>query len=373
MVAPIESRIVQRAVHDVLMRVPSIRRYAENPYSFGGVKKRSGNDLGAVPAAIQAVLDAIRDGATYVIRSDISAFFTRIPKPTVTALVAEATREQAFLDLFERAIAVELENLSSLRERLSVFPIYEIGVAQGNSLSPLLGNLLLYDFDREMNSGACRCLRYIDDFIVLAPDRQTAERQFSHGLSLLLRHGLEVSTEKTLRANPSQGFEFLGIRLANGTIGPSKGSRRRLLANVSDVLKVGARALRSHRKTGALAPSFSLIRTPYEASSIVQAWGSHYFFCKEKNILRQLDEHLDIMLRQYLGVYRDARDTADRKGRRQLIGVPLLEGLASRPFIWQAAAARRHSEAMPVCLQTLAPLPSENSAPLTALPISVTE
>ncbi len=50
-VAAIESRIVQRAIHDVLVEVPLIRRYAESPYSFGGVKKREGNMV-AVPGAI---------------------------------------------------------------------------------------------------------------------------------------------------------------------------------------------------------------------------------------------------------------------------------------------------------------------------------
>jgi retron-type reverse transcriptase len=148
-IAPIESRIVQRAIHDVLVEVPSIRRYAESPYSFGGVKKR-GPDRVAVPGAIKAVLAAIGEGARYVIRSDISAFFTRIPKPTVTAIIAEAIAEPKFIELFSQAIAVELENLASLREQASTFPIHEIGVAQGNCLSPLLGNLLLYDFDRQM-------------------------------------------------------------------------------------------------------------------------------------------------------------------------------------------------------------------------------
>jgi RNA-directed DNA polymerase len=147
-VAPIESRIVQRAIHDVLLGVPAILQYAENPYSFGGVRKQLGKDLGAVPAAIEAVLAGIKNGATYVIRSDISSFFTRISKPTVCAIVDGATHEPKFLELFRDAIKVELENLASLREHAGAFPIAEIGVAQGCSLSPLLGNLALSDFDR---------------------------------------------------------------------------------------------------------------------------------------------------------------------------------------------------------------------------------
>lgn len=333
-IAPIESRIVQRAIHDVLLTVPSIRQYTENPFSFGGVRKKQGKDLGAVPAAIQAVLSAIRDGASCVVRSDISSFFTKIPKPAVTQIVAEATNESEFVELFSQAITVELENLASLRLHMSAFPIHEIGVAQGNSLSPLLGNLLLRDFDREMNAGGCRCIRYIDDFLILGPDRASADREFSRALSFLSTHNLEVSIEKTLRSDIKKGFVFLGIQLENGAIRPSKESRKRLLDNISTILSDGASALRCHRKTGKIALPFSLIRTLTEVKGVVQGWGSHYSFCNEKNIFAQLDHRLTSMLRGYLGCYSDEIRRADDKARRHLLGVPLLEELAFRPFSW---------------------------------------
>ena len=226
-VAPIASRVVQRAIHDVLLEVPSIRQFAENPFSFGGVRRKLGK-LGAVPAAVQAVLEAIRSGSRYVVRSDISAFFTKIPKPVVTTIVANATQDAEFVDLFSRAIAVELENLASLRERMSDFPIHEIGVAQGNSLSPLLGNLFLCNFDQQMNTGVCRTLRYIDDFLIMAPTRALADGAFLRAVGLLSKLGLEVN-EKTLRSNSTEGFTFLGIDLENGAIRPSKNAKGRLL------------------------------------------------------------------------------------------------------------------------------------------------
>jgi RNA-directed DNA polymerase len=150
--SPVESRIVQRAIHDVLLDVPAIRQFAETPYSFGGVRKTNGAKYAAVPAAIRAVVDGVAAGLPCVVKSDISAFFTRVPKPTVTKIVSDAVPELAFMDLFGQAITVELSNLAELTRPTDLFPIYEIGVAQGNCLSPLLGNLLLYDFDR----GPCR-------------------------------------------------------------------------------------------------------------------------------------------------------------------------------------------------------------------------
>ena len=125
------------------------------------------------------MLDAIGDGCRYVIRSDIAKFFTCIPKSKVTQIVSSAVQDQEFVGLFEQAIAVELENMAQLRERAKAFPIEDIGVAQGNSLSPLLGNLFLYDFDQEFNKRpGVRCIRYIDDFIILAPSQEIAEITF---------------------------------------------------------------------------------------------------------------------------------------------------------------------------------------------------
>jgi RNA-directed DNA polymerase len=101
-VAKVESRIVQRAVHDVLVSVPAIEKFVHTPYSFGGIKKKKDDDLAAVPAAIRAVLDAIGAGCKFVIRSDTEKFFTRIPKSIVTEIVAKAVADDEFTELFSR-------------------------------------------------------------------------------------------------------------------------------------------------------------------------------------------------------------------------------------------------------------------------------
>jgi RNA-directed DNA polymerase len=116
-VAKVESRMVQRAIHDVLVSVPAIQKFVHTPYSFGGIKKKKDDDLAAVPAAIKAILGAIGEGSRFVVRSDISKFFTRIPKSQVTEIVAKAVNDPEFVDLFTRAIAVELENMAQLREQ----------------------------------------------------------------------------------------------------------------------------------------------------------------------------------------------------------------------------------------------------------------
>jgi RNA-directed DNA polymerase len=348
-IAPVESRIVQRAILNVLLNVPTLQEFHQNPYSFGGVKKQAGNDLAAVPAAINAVLAAISQGANFIIRSDVSSFFTRISKPAVTSIVAAATHDPDFVNLFSQAIAVELENLAFLREHASAFPIEEVGVAQGSSLSPFLGNILLSDFDAQMNAGTCRCIRYIDDFIILARDSQTAESQFKSAKKLLGQHGLSVSPEKTDRAKVSNGFEFLGIEMGNGRVAPSRESRVRLMNKIRDSLDVSSRAFRLHRAETPIPDSFSMTRTLSNLRGMILGWGNHYFFCNQKNLFAQLDQEVDRLLSAYFGNYKAVIQGKDAKFRRRLVGVPLLEELAFEPFEWPGKVQefKTNSNALP--------------------------
>ena len=334
-VAPVESRIVQRAIHDVLVSVPAIEKFVRTPHSFGGVKKGKDDGLAAVPAAIHAVLDAIGDGCKFVIRSDIAKFFTRIPKSVVTDIVSNAVGDKEFLELFTQAIAVELENMTQLREHAKAFPIEDIGVAQGNSLSPLLGNLFLYDFDLEFNKRSdVRCIRYIDDFIILARSKEMAETTFSEAQHMLETLGMSVSHDKTQRASVEAGFEFLGIELLNGFIRPCKRAQERLVETIELTLTESRKAFREHRKTGELASTLSLLDSLRKVGGVMQGWGKHYRFCNDTKCFEHLDQRVFALIKSYLAIYREERGKTDDAGRWRLLGIESLAQIEREPFVW---------------------------------------
>jgi retron-type reverse transcriptase len=335
-VAKVESRIVQRAIHDVLVSVPAIQQFIKTPHSFGGVKKAQKDEMTAVPAAIQAVLDAIESGATFIIRSDITSFFTRISKSAVTDIVSKAIDDDDFLALFSRAISVELANMAQLREHANAFPITDIGVAQGNSLSPLLGNIILHQFDAELNKNAdVRCIRYIDDFIILAPNRQVAENTFAKAKHILGKLGMSVSDKKTQKAQVQQGFEFLGIDLSNGFIRPSRKSQRRILDSIKSSVQESRKAFRSFHDTDVLDRSMSLLQTLTKVSGITQGWAKHYWFCNDATCLLRLDDKIGELIREYLAAYREEREKANNQSRWKLLGIEALIEIPRTPFIWK--------------------------------------
>lgn len=340
-VAGVETRIVQRAILDVLQGVAALQPYFRNPHSFGGIKRRQEDELAAVPAAIQAVLGAIGEGGRYVVCADISAFFTRISKSAVAEIVEVAVAEPEFMALFRRAIHVELSNLAALREHAVRFPTEDIGVAQGSALSPLLGNIILADFDARMNAGDCRCLRYIDDFIVIGPSAGAVMARVRLAKQILAALGMEFALDKTSpQAIPvTRRFEFLGIELNNGFIRPAAKARIRFLEKLRGTFDDGRKALVAYRNGQPLPKSAALLGTLKRADGIIQGWGKHYRFCNDGRCFETLDAEVVELVRDYLGFYGHERRGASATDAPAMLGVDLLATQERRPFVWPKLTA----------------------------------
>ena len=339
--APIEARIVQRSILEVLQSVVGLQPYLDTPYSFGGLRKgkpaegdRKRDNPAAVPAAIKAVLQAISDGARYYACADIKSFFTRVSKTHVTGIVAAAVGEPAFLSLFSKAIAVELSNMAELREKAAEFPIEEIGVAQGNSLSPLLGNIALAAFDVEMNDGDCRCIRYIDDFIILAPTKKAADSKLRKARILLDRLGMELSPEKSSRGGIAikDGLSFLGVEIMPGIIRPASKAQQRFLRSISDEFAKSRKAFADVQQGKPMARSSTLISTLKRVEGAVDGWGKHYWFCNDVHLLAALDVKVKASVRDFIGAYAEARRKLPMDKQHLLLGIPTLADQKRQPY-----------------------------------------
>ena len=66
----------------------------------------------------------------------------------------------------------------------------------------------------------------------------------------------------------------------------------------------------------------------------VNSWGRAYKFCNEKNAVSQLDDQIDVLLRDYLASYAAARRESSSSVRRRFLGIPSLVEVASEPFDW---------------------------------------
>lgn len=335
--SPIPDRIVQRAVLEVLQSNPAIEPYYRNPASFGGIK---GKGLG-VPGAIRAVYKAIQsDRVEFYIKSDIDSFFRNIPRSVVLAKISSVIPDSKFQCLLEKATHVELDNLASIGAAAKLFPSYEIGVAQGCCLSPLLGNILLDRFDRELNGRAITCIRYIDDFIILGSASSKVEAAFRSALRLLAEHGLtaydpKLVSDKASMGEIRHGFEFLGCNIRPGMISPGSRPRQRIIDAVKSALDKSQRLMDDPQEL--MQADLGAVATLEDVNNILLGWGNQYAFCNDREVLKMLDLKVNGLIENYWKAItgRYARFAAEKnlESSRRLLGVHLLKDSKFEPIV----------------------------------------
>jgi len=275
-------RVVQRCILDAFASDSIVASEAFQPLSFG-VPKRKGQKLAGVQAAIDALLKTIEAGGTHVIVADISSFFTRISKADAVERVSRFTTDERFLDLFSRAIAVDLANHAELWRHKDSFPYQDLGVGQGVCLSPFIGNLVLADFDRAMNSNDCRCIRYVDDIIIVAPSGRAASARYRMAVKLLAEKGMEFAADKT-RAVPcpvTEPFEYLGIEFDRGKMRPATKSRKSIVRRSQDVAAKSLLEIKRCKNPAEFDVAFSIPETLRKVSGMAKGWAQQYTFCND--------------------------------------------------------------------------------------------
>lgn len=106
------------------------------------------------------------------------------------------------------------------------------GVPQGGPLSPLLSNIVLDSFDRELERRGHRFARYADDVVVLVRSRRAGARVMASVTAWLRHHlKLEVNAEKSQVVGTSK-IRFLGFRFWGAKVCWTADTVRRLKAEV---------------------------------------------------------------------------------------------------------------------------------------------
>lgn len=338
--ANVEARIVQRSILDVLQSKTAIKKYLEVPTSFGAIRGKG------VPDAIKIAVEAIKGGATYYIKSDIQSFFTKIPLPVVINTIRESINDDEFIHLLERATKLEVANIKQIKkEYRHYFNFNEVGTPQGCCLSPLMGNILLHKFDNSMNDGDIKCLRYLDDFIILAPNERAAHAALKRALGLLSEYNLSAYDPKTDTKKASAGhvnskFEFLGVEFDKRTLRPSPANCNKIIAGIESILQESM-AVNFAEVENFSKEEFSMVKTFLRVHNKLKGWGNQYFFCNDIRFWGSMDKLIDekIMLyrKQYIKKLQhlEALPEEGWKKKRRQLGIHLLVDSNSKPISWE--------------------------------------
>ena len=199
-VASLIDRIVQRVLSDAVASAISFsdRSYAYRP--------------GKGPAkAVKRVLDEIRRGNFWIVRTDISSFFESIDQAILIERVKAEIEDPHIVELI--ALFVESGVMESLE-----YHDHTLGVHQGAPISPFLSNLYLDPFDRFLESQKIPFVRFGDDIVLLGRSGEAVRAAHAAARESLARLHLSIKEEKTVVSNISMGFEYLGVWIHNHTV-----------------------------------------------------------------------------------------------------------------------------------------------------------
>ena len=163
----------------------------------------------------QSALEAVRlieektkgQQELWVLKMDIADYFDRISHNDLLRILAKQIKEEDVLELTRAILRAKIldENTGELREN-------QIGIYQGSSCAPLLSNIYLMDYDREMEKQSGFYIRYSDDILVLETDGEKARRLYEYSRVYMEQKGLKLKDSKT-QLHPfteEEGFTYLG-------------------------------------------------------------------------------------------------------------------------------------------------------------------
>ena len=240
--------------------------------------------------------------------------------------------------LFRAALETEIENRDAIAEWLDLFPITEIGVAQGSLLSVLVGNLALRQFDTRLNTGHLTTIRYLDDFAIFGPSLDVVTASFRDAQEELAKLGMtcyepDDGSQKAFRGAVADGFDFLGCRIHPDGVSPARPARRKLLHEIGLIVREARSqicALSEHgsRRRTERVYAQTLVRIDKK----VCGWGDAYRFVTNRVAFSQLDAEIDRMLDEFRRWFTRRYIKADLRTRRRITGVALLSDTPPRPL-----------------------------------------
>ncbi|WP_195819925.1 reverse transcriptase domain-containing protein [Roseobacter sp. MH60115] len=343
-ISTIQNRVVQRAILQVLqprharnLRDPDTRYETVRDDRLGCINDVNCSKYGVggliyphggVRPAIETIMSAIDSGAMFYFQSDIRAFFTKIPTEKVVDFVRRETADEAFTELFAKALEVHLGNKDELVGYMHLFPKGGIGVAQGSSLSAFAGNVLLYEMDQKLNSMGVTAVRYIDDILMVGEDLASIDAAKEYAERTLTDFGFGLYTpadgpDKAAQGECSKAINFLGCTLQPGRCVPSAKSIDNMKEGVRETLAASKSAIKEALSKGAsLNSRHSQSATLDSLGRRIYGWQKSFAFCNRRQPFEDLDIFVSGRVADYHGFIVRQLGKADQRSKAMILGIP---------------------------------------------------
>lgn len=269
-------RVIQQAIAQVLTKIYD-DTFSDN--SFGFRPNRSAqND-------IMRTLDYLNEGYEWVVDLDIEAYFDTVNHDKLISILRERVFDSATLHLVRKFLQAGIMEKGLVKSNT-------IGMPQGGPLSPILSNIYLDKFDKELEQRGLHFVRYADDSNIFVKSEMAANRVMKSVTSWLERKlFLKVSSTKTKVVRPTNS-NFLGFTYWKGSskweCKPTKKSKKSLYDKCRKEL------IRKKCVAQTNAKTFTRI------NQIVKGWINYFRIGRMKNFIDEFGQWLRHKIRVIL-------------------------------------------------------------------------
>jgi RNA-directed DNA polymerase len=198
--------------------------------------------------------------------------FDRVNHDKLMTRIAKRVSDQRMLKLIRAFLK------AGVLENGLVGPVDE-GTPQGGPLSPLLSNIVLDEFDRELERRGLRFTRYADDSNIYVRSRRAGERVMESVTRFITtKLKLKVNEQKSAVARPWErkflGFSFTGNREPKRRVAPKA------------VLRFKEKVRELTRRTRGV----SVEKMAGELGQYLRGWIGYFGQCQTPSVLQGLEE-----------------------------------------------------------------------------------
>ena len=210
-------RFIQQAISQVLTRIYDCG-FSSSSFGF-----RPGRGC---HQALQRAQRIINEGYHYAVDIDMEKFFDTVNQSKLVEVLSRKIKDGRVISLIHKYLRAGVMTGNTHEDS-------QMGVPQGSPLSPLLGNIMLDELDKELERRGHPFVRYADDGLIFCRSLRAAERIMGSVTRFIeTRLYLRVNKEKTSFGKVF-GMKFLGYSFYN-----AKGEECRLFVHPKSMDKM---------------------------------------------------------------------------------------------------------------------------------------
>ncbi len=306
-------RVIQQAIAQELTPIYE-EQFSDN--SFGFRPGRGTHD------ALKRCREHVNEGYVYAISMDLQSYFDTVNHSKLIEVLSRTIKDGRVISLIHKYL-----NAGVMED--GGFHATAEGVPQGGPLSPLCGNVMLNELDKELERRGHRFVRYADDCIIFCKSRKSAERTLEHISPYITgKLFLKINLQKTTVSHVSKikylGYGFYRYR-----------GRCRLRVHPKSVEKMKNRL----RELTTRGNKWSNPEREKKLREYTTGWINYFKYADMKSLMEETDEWLRRRIRAVY--WKQWKRVCTRYKMLRALNLPewkVHEMANSRKGTWRAAA-----------------------------------